>query len=328
MKKVRLITQNALLFFLFLFFAFSLLEIVTRLQDKLTRHNVYDIQRVPVPYIGFTGVPNEGDHNKEGYRGKLLKDSKAIDIVILGGSTVYNGTPALPELLEQNLLKGIPHKKINVYNLGIPSTKSSGELSKLVHQVLQHRPEIVIAYHGSNDIGLFGGDPRVGYPFDFYLIEKNPLSVNGRSAISTLEVLMTRSYFIRYYFSGFIHKEIFGLRKLKKGEYSYSKKRANRASNLFFQNIEKMNLISKAHGIKFHSIIQPIKKQISKNDNGLWHGIEELRAKYQKEKNKHVTSFIDYFEDKQSCFVDDVHIKQDCKNLLAQDLTAVISKLL
>ena len=50
------------------------------------------------------------------------------------------------------------------------------ELARLVFEVVNYAPDMVVVYNGGNDINLpLGWDPRPGYPFNFLLYGNHPL---------------------------------------------------------------------------------------------------------------------------------------------------------
>ena len=146
-----------------------------------------DAVRGPVPYSMFGGVPNAAlgagydvaeRLNSQGYRGREATEPKPPDelrVVVLGGSTVFEGEPTLPELLERELRKrGVAN--VACFNFGGVSSVSGMEVSRLLFEVTDLRPDVVVFYDGGNDLLLPAVyDPRPGYPFNFVVYESNPL---------------------------------------------------------------------------------------------------------------------------------------------------------
>ena len=134
--------------------------------------------RAPHPYIEFKGSPQIEGNNALGYGGKVPDRQKAAHeyrIIFIGGSTVRFGEPAIPELVEQ-LFKADGSEDVQVFNFGVSGSNSGMELARLVHEVMDYRPDLVVSYNGGNDINLpLIDDPRPGYPFNFMVQENHPL---------------------------------------------------------------------------------------------------------------------------------------------------------
>jgi hypothetical protein len=133
--------------------------------------------RVPKPYVTFGGVPNSGALNKLGYPGPAPTIDKAngeIRIAVLGGSTVMLGPPTITDLIQSELdERGI--KDARVYNFGTAGSNSTQDYARLIFEVADYKPDIVVFYNGGNDILSRSPDQRVGYPYNFLLWEANPI---------------------------------------------------------------------------------------------------------------------------------------------------------
>ena len=116
--------------------------------------------RHPHPYMMFTARPgaelpaipamsNRRDPTRIGALGVRVEDGRELQrrpgvtrIVMLGGSTVFNGTPVshtIPGLLESRL-----GKRYRVFNFGVASYVSGQEFDLLAHRLLPNVPDIVI----------------------------------------------------------------------------------------------------------------------------------------------------------------------------------------
>ena len=64
-----------------------------------------NVKRYPAPYVMFTAKPLVRDHNALGFRGPALQDVEDAElrIAFFGGSTGYNGTPAIAGAIETEL---------------------------------------------------------------------------------------------------------------------------------------------------------------------------------------------------------------------------------
>lgn len=128
----------------------------------------------PHRYLGYYTTPNyvkaENRHNSLGFRGEeipLEKKKKTIRIVCLGGSTTYGAVKdyrdSYPYLLEQKLKELVPGKQIEVINAGVSSYTTWESLINLQFRVLPLKPDIIIIYHGINDI-----HSRIVWPHESY----------------------------------------------------------------------------------------------------------------------------------------------------------------
>lgn len=165
---------TALLSILFTFF---LLEIVARVwyanfasQAQLEKYGMYD--QVPQKawqmqrhhYLNYSLTPNYKkemiQHNALGYRGaafKIEKPDSVYRIACLGGSTTYSSfvrddAKTYPALLEKILKETYDYKNLEVINAGVPGYNSWESLINLEFRVLDLNPDLIIIYHGTNDV--------------------------------------------------------------------------------------------------------------------------------------------------------------------------------
>ena len=118
-------------------------------------------------YLGYALTPNyvslDGltHHNAYGFRGKPFntkKEKGTFRIVTLGGSTTYtthvkNDEETYPFLLESILYNKYNHQKVEVINAGVPGYESFQTLINLQFKTLELEPDLIIYYHGVNDVG-------------------------------------------------------------------------------------------------------------------------------------------------------------------------------
>ena len=78
--------------------------ILNRGGDWNNHLNQSNIQRKPYPYLMFKGAPNEADHNNLGYRISDPITRDTINIALFGGSTGYQGSPPIINLLSQKII--------------------------------------------------------------------------------------------------------------------------------------------------------------------------------------------------------------------------------
>ncbi len=125
-------------------------------------------------YLQFVGAPDYAKganrHNSLGFRGEEIiipKPERAYRVVLIGGSTTYtvgvhDYKESYPHLLQQ-YLRARGHEVVEVINVGLHAYSSWESLVSLQFRVLDLEPDLVIVYHGINDV-----HPRLVYPYDAY----------------------------------------------------------------------------------------------------------------------------------------------------------------
>lgn len=75
--------------------------------------------------------------------------SGVVRIAFVGGSTTYDG---YPEEVGERLQSEFGRERIEIINLGIPASNSATSLVMMRRFLAQVRPQIVVVYHGFNDV--------------------------------------------------------------------------------------------------------------------------------------------------------------------------------
>lgn len=146
----------------------SLAQIGARL-ETLKSHPV-----APHHYLGaaaskdFTRGGNQ--HNSLGFRGAEFRREKTpgeFRIVCLGGSTTYTADvddyrDSYPSQLETQL-HGLGYTNVSVINAGFPGWSSTESLINFQVRVLDLSPDLVVVYHGINDV-----PPRANVPSNWF----------------------------------------------------------------------------------------------------------------------------------------------------------------
>lgn len=180
MNKIQKILSNIFLAVLSTLFTFAFLEVLANVylfrlvnENSFIRYaSLHQLQKrtiannpryAPHRYLGYYPTPNyvkgKNRHNSLGYRGeeiKIPKPDAQFRIVCLGGSTTYTGKiedykKSYPDLLE-NYLKGKGYRNVEVVNAGVSGWRSWESLINLELRVLDLDPDMIIVYHGINDI--------------------------------------------------------------------------------------------------------------------------------------------------------------------------------
>jgi lysophospholipase L1-like esterase len=127
-------------------------------------HSIRDkLKYTPHPYLRYYPTPNynsgKNKHNSMGYRGdeiEMPKPDGRFRIVCMGGSTTYTNNiddykMSYPYLLEKKL-KERGYENIDVINSGVSGWTSWESLINFELRVLDLDPDMIILYHGINDI--------------------------------------------------------------------------------------------------------------------------------------------------------------------------------
>ena len=290
-----------------------------------------EFQRTPYPYIMFKGSIQSNGHNEGGYNGIYPTKIKPVDeyrIFILGGSTVYLGTPSIAVLLMDEFQKNV-YKNVKVYNFGVISAGSTQELITIVTEISTLSPDLIIQYDGANDLfhPLYY-DPRPGYPFNFIAYETNPFL--SRSKASVLNLLLYKSSFVRLIgeklFPEQYINQFLPLNSVRKSVGYGTDNWRHLIADKYTSNIIKSSQISRAFGANFIAFFQPTvynKQKPSKEE--LWNIDNNLKDYYKQiylliknnmsQTNASYVNFIDLtnifdLEDSKT-FMDVMHIYQE-----------------
>lgn len=242
------------------------------------------IYRFPRPYLGFTARP--GTHtiadpmsvpqgrdatlriNSLGLRHDheitVPKPPNEFRIVVLGGSTVFNGsTPeqTIPGALEAALTShpteppGGASRDYRVYNCGVVSFVSGQELSLLLHHVIDLQPDLVISYNGCNDLASpLYYDPRPGYPYNEIQREQRVAA----GILHHLGGLLGQSRLLRTLFPDAVRSAATDQAAMRATAGFATEEWENRIIERFASNLTKMARLSRAHGARFMAALQPM----------------------------------------------------------------------
>jgi len=269
---------------------FSIGEFCVRLKKPIVDSVLF---RDPMPYIEFIGPENTivttdqykkmGGTKKDsvfafnalGFRGPLPPKSKHEEfrIIMLGGSTVFNGTPLANSIAGQ--LEQLFHKeglkKVRVYNWGVVSYVSGQELALILHKAVDYNPDLVVVYDGGNDtIHPFGYDPRPGYPFNWVAYEAG-LGALGKGGVKqVMRSLAVSSKLITYLFQYSLIRQSTNISLLRDKVGYNSENWRNAIATCYLINITKMAEVAKGFNFKIAIFLQPLiiyKKPLCGNED-------------------------------------------------------------
>lgn len=224
--------------------------------------------RKPKPYVMFGGTPgsefyaNKGERlNELGYRGKAPSAYKApgeFRIFLLGGSTVLLGNPTLAKLIEDEFHRN-GHSNITVFNFGVISSVSGMELSRIIFEIVDLKPDLVIMYGGGNDFmhpAFY--DPRPGYPFNFMVYASNPILESDIKKYPTTTMLLYGSNMMRNFFPDYFLKKFVPIKQLREESKWKTEPWTDEIVFDYVNNLRKAAKICQAFDSKFIAFLQPL----------------------------------------------------------------------
>jgi lysophospholipase L1-like esterase len=115
--------------------------------------------RVPAPGI-TEGREHVIEVNSMGFRGselELPKPEGRVRIGFLGGSTTFcaeasSNATSWPEVVRDGIAERFPGATFDIVNAGAAAYSSKHSLANLTHRVAPTDPDILVIYHGTNDI--------------------------------------------------------------------------------------------------------------------------------------------------------------------------------
>ena len=232
--------------------------------------------RVAHPYIQFKGSAGTGGHNKLGYGGEMPAPEKAdgeYRIFVLGGSTVRFGNPTVSELLEQ-MFHDEGFDEVRVFNIGVSGSNTGMELARLVFDLPQYEPDLVVSYSGGNDINLpVWMDPRPGYPYNFMVYENHPLYVED---YPTFALAAYGSHLIRLFGNSYFQERFSQRGRLKQSAGWNTADWRDGIAEAYVRNMQTSAKVASALDAEFVAFLQPMlfsKKNRSPKEQAYLEGI-------------------------------------------------------
>lgn len=315
--------------------------------------------RKPMPYVMFKGAPfakawklyspktgyTDNILNELGYPGDappIPKPEKEYRIIVLGGSAVFMGNPAIPRLIQYQFeKKGCGDVK--VYNFGVVSSVTSMELSRLVFEVVNYAPDLIISYSGFNDIDEpFVADPRPGYPFNYFIFESNPVLDSDIRNYPLFPLTAYASHLLRRFFPWYFLKEFSDLDKIKKEAGYGTEHWRQKIADIYVENMVKSRKIARAFNADFMAFFQPslyFKNTVSaeektyltadrkENSRELRELILKKIKKAQEKQGLYFSDLSDFFDQTpETVFEDRVHVIYTYKPVIAGEIYRHILK--
>lgn len=338
---------------------FALLELGARwlLPSASPLERIYpaDAVRRPQPYTMFGGAPhgqltippgNPERLNELGYRGAeptAHKPDGEVRVFVVGGSTVFEGDPSLPALLEESLHER-DHSGVRCFNYGVLSSVSGQELARVVFEVADHQPDLVVMFNGANDLtSPVQYDPRPGYPYNFLIEENNPLLRRDVSSYPTWTLFAYGSHLLRILFPGYFAERFAGLESLREDAGYLTPEWRDQIAQGYVVNLVKTQRVAQAFGADFLAVFQPLvffkeilgprEQEIAAPLEGFGNMARDLRFRTRlaldeaRRRNglamQDLSGVFDGVED--DVFYDFVHVTEEGKRILAEAMAEEIA---
>ena len=307
-------------------------------RSEMERKFPVDITRYPKPYVMFGGKPNENVLNPMGYKGNVPDPQKKDDayrIFVLGGSTVFNGNPPIPALLEAEF-RAHGFETVNVYNFGVVASMSGMEIARIVFEVSDLQPDLIVLYNGGNDIfSPWCCDPRPGYPYNFLAYEANPILQKDMDAYPAAALILYGSNIFRYLFPDFFLERFTALDRKRKDAEWLSEAWGIRIADTYINNMIKADKLARAFDSDLIVFFQPLlyyKKSLTPEErkhypkqtnypNYVKKTILQKAIAAQKQTPLRFVNLSDMFTSaSEQIFTDHIHITQAAKTVIAKSL--------
>lgn len=255
-------------------------EIIVRVAGP--RAEPEDSFRHPDPYLVFRGKPGVTvqffepqpaggsiqdatvELNDLGFRGTVppMPKGRETRIIMLGSSAVFIGNPLSNSLAGhlERLFHERGRPEVRVYNWGVCSYVSGQELSLLLRDVVDRRPDLVIVYDGANDVvEPFVYEPRPGYPYKFFVVEEGLKRVSGHARLRGLAAsILWKSRALRAAFQEALQAETVDLARLRAEAGYGTPEWEGRIVSAYLANVDKMATVARAWNVPLLVCLQPM----------------------------------------------------------------------
>jgi len=297
--------------------------------------------RHPMPYVMFGALPFARNFNELGYRGKapkVPKNPSEFRIFMLGGSTVLLGKPPIAGWLESEFADN-GHPNVKVYNYGVISSVSGMELARIVYEISDLQPDLIIMYNGGNDILMpYETDPRPGYPYNFVVMESNPIYQSTPGSYPAFALFAYGSNLLRYFLGDQFEERFLHIKQLRKDVGVMSDPWRDKIAESYVSNLVRASRVSAAFGSEFIAFFQPLvyyKKNLTEEEQNsvqnIYGGKEETEFaldmrnrivarlnRAAKTSNLNWLNLSHIYENKtERVFTDEIHTTDPAKHLVA-----------
>ena len=276
----------------------------------------------PHPYISF----KDGGYSlgaNQGYFGPIpsKKKDNTFRIFILGGSAVVNSNAPFPVYLEKKLKKD-GHGNIRVYNFGVVSSGIGQDISRIIHELVNYHPDLIIFYNGYNEFyHPWNADPRPGYPFNFIVEEGNPLRIVIPSEYPLFGLILYRSSLLRTMFPDFFLEKFTKREKIRERIDHGSEKWIKEIATSYWSYIQKAKKLGKAFNFKVLVVFQALRDESAYEDSFKYLYDLAFESTYFFDRRNLFSNF-----NKKDVFTDSVHIKSEYEPYVANEIAKILLK--
>ena len=193
--------------------------------------------------------------NSHGFRGEEFNVPKPDDmyrIVAIGGSTTFGVyvpyTKTFPVYLQQELRERLKQQNIEVVNAGLTGSTTAESLHRLFTQIFPLDPNMVIIYHGYND--LF---PRIfnNYQDDYYHFRKaDPNNPPGLTKFLIYRIALRALSAAAFHENYNLASIVWQTKNLPDSDAERMENFFSSNTNAFKNNLENMILVLRANGVQ------------------------------------------------------------------------------
>jgi len=346
-RRIQLVSGKVFIVLIACVVSFLLLDLTSRffISSRSSFEQKFPVQiyRKPYPYIMFRGEPygKQGQIvlNEIGYMGAAptkVKKPGEFRIIFLGGSTLVEGNPTIPQLVEMEF-KTNQSRDVRTFNFGVVSSVSSMEVARIVFEASDYEPDLIIMYNGANDMTHpYWWDPRPGYPFNFIVYENNPLLESDVRKYPGFSLLAYESNLLRVLGRKYFEYQFANLRQKREEIHFKTVEWSQQISEVYIANLVKASRISHAFKSEFIAFFQPMvyykdklseeERQSVKQDEFEYHNLmrQQVSTSSRLTIDKEDIAFVDlsdiYDDVNETVFEDEVHTNQQSKLIIAREI--------
>jgi hypothetical protein len=167
------------------------------------------------------------------------------------------GSPTIAKLVNQELrLAHMPSAR--TYNFGVVSSNSSAELARIVFELADLEPDLIVMYNGVNDIHTpMFWDPRPGYPFNFIMYENHPILERSVEDYPAFALFAYGSNILRTLMSPYFGRTFVPMARTRESAHYMSEGWKEEIVERYLGNLHKAHRVSRAFGADFMAFFQP-----------------------------------------------------------------------
>lgn len=270
------------------------------------------------------------------------KNSNALRIIVLGGSTVMGQGAFVPEenlpaQIERVLKENKRKTSIEVINAGVGGYNSSQELLYLMSELVYYKPDIVIVYDGWNDesynnimLAEYGENFGFLKTSTHYMLEhrlENTYTVSGSALLFVRAIAISLNQKLENFALWTLTKRIFvKFTPIYRRKDVKNQKYNPLSVTMYKENLELMILLSNYYEFKIAIFLQPImgvdNKKYTIQENKWFYDISDIqiRRNFYKDARLMFRSLKDKFNSNGEVCIEDISLSfQDTAEMVYAD---------